>query len=83
VIPEQLSNFSLCAASVVLDLYALLILLCSAHAADVIADWMADWARPDYEGRRADGSTYRKRPPVGTARTGPYVIDDNGAKAGY
>jgi hypothetical protein len=81
-IGDQVSNFSLCAAGVVLDLRALNSPL-AAHAAEVIADSMQEWARPDDEVRRADGSTYRKRRPVGIARTGVYEVDDNGINARF
>jgi hypothetical protein len=78
----QVSNFSLCSAGVVLDLRTLDSPLAT-HAAVVAADSMHEWARPDCEARRADGSTYRKKSPVGTARTGVNEIDDNGIKARY
>jgi hypothetical protein len=81
-IGAQVSNFSLCAAGVVLDLRALDSPL-AGHAAEVVADSMQEWARPDNEARRADGSTYRKRSPVGASRTGVYEIDDNGINARF
>jgi hypothetical protein len=81
-IADQASNFSLCAAGVVLDLRSLNSPFAS-HAAGLIADSMQDWARPDDQARRADGSTYRKKRPVGTARAGVYEIDDNGINARY
>jgi hypothetical protein len=81
-IADQLRNVSLCAASVVLDLRALKSPL-AAQAAGVTADSMQDWARPDNDARRADGSVYRKRRPVGTACTGSYSIDGNGINARF